>query len=104
MCLPSPATHAAWVTQVARNLLADLADTGTTLRLLIRDGDSKFTGSFDEVFRSEGLRVIRPPVRAPRANAYAERWARTSATTAGLSTSYGPSYACRYSRRALATG
>ncbi|MHB2022900.1 MAG: integrase core domain-containing protein [Mycobacteriales bacterium] len=66
-----------WVTQVARNLLADLADAGLAMKFLIRDRDTKFTGKFDEVFRAEGLRIIRTPVRSPRANAYAERWVRT---------------------------
>jgi transposase InsO family protein len=46
-------------------------------RLLIHDRDTKFGGGFDEVFRSEGIKVIRTPVRAPNANAYAERWVRT---------------------------
>jgi hypothetical protein len=46
-------------------------------RLLIHDRDSKFGGGFNEVFRSEGMKVIRTPVRAPNANAYAERWVRT---------------------------
>jgi putative transposase len=64
-----------WVTQQARNLGLDLADHGT--RLLIRDRDSKYTGSFNEVFRSGGIRNVRTPVRAPQANAIAERFVRT---------------------------
>ena len=64
----------AWVTQQARNLLMRLDDDGVQARFLIRDRDSKFTRDFDEVFRSEGIRVIRAPVRAPRARAHAERW------------------------------
>lgn len=65
----------AWVTQQARNL----ATQGglENVRFLIRDRDCKFTGPFDEVFRSEGIRVIKTPVRSPKANAYAERFVRT---------------------------
>jgi transposase InsO family protein len=45
---------------------------------LIRDRDSKFTGVFDAVFASEGIRILRTPVRAPRANAIIERWIGTA--------------------------
>jgi transposase InsO family protein len=51
-----------------------LADEERPVRFLVRDRDSKFTRSFAEVFRSEGVRVIRTPVRTPRAKAHAERW------------------------------
>jgi putative transposase len=65
----------AWVTQQARNL----SFTGLLerTRFLIHDRDSKFTAAFDEVFRSEGIKVIQTPIRAPQANAYAERFVRT---------------------------
>jgi putative transposase len=72
----SPNGH--WVTQQARNLLMHLDDGGADrLRVLIRDRDSKFISDFDEVFRSEGIRVIKAPVRAPKARAPAERWVGT---------------------------
>jgi transposase InsO family protein len=63
-----------WVTQQARNLLMRFDDEGVRPRFVIRDRDSKFTRDLDEVFRSEGMRVIKAPVRAPNARAHAERW------------------------------
>jgi putative transposase len=63
-----------WVTQQARNLVMQLDDAAIEPGFLIRDRDSKFTREFDEVFRSEGIRVIKAPVRAPKARAHAERW------------------------------
>src|SRR5215218_7835405 len=64
----------AWVVQQARNLLMTLAEQEQRHRILIRDRDRKFTAAFDEVFRSEGLRPIKAPIAAPRAQAHAERW------------------------------
>jgi transposase InsO family protein len=67
----------AWVTQQARNLLLVLDEQGRRVRFLLRDRDAKFSRSFDDVFRSESGKVLLTPVRAPKANAYAERWVRT---------------------------
>jgi putative transposase len=55
----------------------DLGERAEHIRFLVRDRDAKYTSVFDEVFTSLGARVIKTPVRAPRANAIAERWIGT---------------------------
>src|SRR5204863_403985 len=71
----------AWVTQQARNLGLDFSDQG--VRFLRRDRDSKYSGSFDEVFRSEGIRIVKTPVRAPNATSRSlPRWPRRDSARA----------------------
>ncbi len=72
-CTPNPS--GAWVVQQARKL--GFTNVLEQTRFLIHDRDSKFTAAFDELFRSEGIKVIATPVQAPQANAYAERFVRT---------------------------
>jgi putative transposase len=75
VCTANPDTD--WVTQQARNLAMQLGEHEPQFRLLIHDRDSKFSCAFDEIFRSDGIEVMRTLVRAPNANALAERWVRT---------------------------
>ena len=64
-----------WVRQQARNLAVN-EELGN-VRFLIHDRDAKFTGPFDRILADEGVRIVKTPVRTPRANAIAERWVRT---------------------------
>ena len=67
----------AWVTQQARQVVWALEDREPGIRFLTRDNDQKFSQAFDAIFRSEGMKVIPTPPRAPNANAFSERWIRS---------------------------
>jgi len=70
----------AFVTQVAHNLMGDLADHSRSIKFLIRSRDTKLAARFDEVSASEGILVVKTPFRSPWANSYAERWVRAIRT------------------------
>ena len=66
-----------WTIQAARNLLLQHGHQLADARALVRDRGSQFTRAFDEIFRTEGCKVLITPVRTPVANAFAERWIGT---------------------------
>jgi transposase InsO family protein len=59
------------------NLLMDLGESAGHFKFVIRDRDSKFTVAFDEVLAGNGMRIIKTPLRSPRANSFAERYVGT---------------------------
>lgn len=68
---------AAWATQLARNLLADLGERVSGFRYLLRDRDSRYTQAFDAVFTADGVDIAKSAPQTPRMNAHAERLIRT---------------------------
>jgi transposase InsO family protein len=66
-----------WITQQARHLTWTFGGGAEPVRFLIRDRDQKFTRGFDDIFRSEGIEILRTPFRVPQANGVAERFVRT---------------------------
>jgi len=69
--------NGAWTAQQARNLLMDLGERSGQYKFFIRDRDSKFTAEFDQALADSGVRVVKTPVRSPRANSFAERYVGT---------------------------
>jgi transposase InsO family protein len=70
---------AAWMTQLARNMVMDLPDTGARMKFLIRDRDIRYPATFDAVLQA-GIEVVQTGVRMPRMNAIMERWVRSCRT------------------------
>jgi len=68
---------AAWVPQVARNLVMDLQDVGSNVRYIIRDRDGKYPALFDQILADAEITVVLSGVQMPRMNAIIERWVRT---------------------------
>ena len=77
-CTRTP--DSAWVTQQARQFTWTLSEQSQPMRFLIHDREAKFTSAFDTVFQAQKIEIVRTPFRAPRANAYAERWVRSVRT------------------------
>jgi putative transposase len=75
-CTAHPSAE--WVTPPARQLSWTLQDEQKSMLFLIRDRDAKVTASFDTVFGAAGIEIVRTPYRAPKANAFAERWIRSA--------------------------
>ncbi len=67
----------AWTTQAARNLFIRHGQQPTDAKALVRDRGSQFIDTFDEIFRTENMKILKTPIRTPVANAFAERWIGT---------------------------
>lgn len=77
-CTTTP--DSAWITQQARQFTWTLAEQVPPIQFLIRDNDGKFSHAFDAVFQAQHIEIVHTPFRAPRANAFAERWVRSDRT------------------------
>jgi transposase InsO family protein len=70
--------NGSWIAQRAREASVGLAEDGYKAKFLIRHRDTEFTAAFDAVFEADGVTILRTPVQAPNASAFAERWVRTA--------------------------
>jgi putative transposase len=77
----------AFVTQQARNLCFELDEREVPAFFLIRDRDGKYSGSFDEVFRTEGAQVILSPIRSPKVQCGPRHRSRMLTPTVGAGSS-----------------
>ncbi len=64
----------AWTTQAARNLFFVHSELLTSAPALVRDRANQSVAGFDEVFRTQGFKILKTPVRVPVANTFTERW------------------------------
>jgi putative transposase len=73
----SPSTYhpnSAWVMQQARNASMWMDDEGIKPRFLIRDRDRIYPDEFNAFWKSEDVRCIRIPIKAPKANSFVESY------------------------------
>ena len=63
-----------WTTRAARNLFLTGSETFKGCKMLVRDRAGQFMASFDEIFATEGIKVVKTPVQTPVANCFIERW------------------------------
>jgi putative transposase len=77
-CTANP--DSAWVKQQARNFSMLLDDIDEKCRYLIHDRDAGFAG-FDFIAKSQGIRILKTPPKAPMCNAFAERFVREARET-----------------------
>ncbi|NOX60188.1 MAG: transposase [Planctomycetes bacterium] len=74
MCPATYHPNRQWMMQQVRNVQMWLDDEGIDARFLIRDRDTEFAPAFDALFNDAGIRIVKTPVQAPNANAFAESW------------------------------
>jgi len=73
----TPNPNSAFMMQIARNLTDEFDGFLRNHKFLIMDRDTKFTEAFRNTLDREGVEPVRCPPRAPRCNAYAERFVRS---------------------------
>ncbi len=81
-----------WTTQAARNLFLTGGEAFKGCKMLVRDRAGQFTASFDEIFHTEAIKVVKTPVRTPVAKCYIEGWIEACAASCVTGPSSGTSH------------